>query len=339
MALLRQLAAGALPPASLLFPSPVDEARFRRARLPMAQSLLQYWLPAPPEEEAYAEALRRTAVACLLLPLVTLLDNRLPFDPRQGLVVPPLPGLSDLIAATRRICATAPFAMGEEQTQRRMQAIKALEKALADPRYGEECCRLLADLAETPAGKHTLAEALIAYERRRPNQPLPPAIHVIAAGAPGGAAGSGLALLVYDYLRRGVESESAPPGAASERPRPAAFDRAMIPCDPGAWRAELRRRNEHFGAPQGYSATCPAGPTALAGGSRGSQRRGSGSSPSGSPARPSPMPSTGPLSRPAATASAGGGRRMAGSGSKNGSASNPRSRTTPGTMPPTSRRL
>lgn len=217
LALLLQLADGERARA-LAAPAPplTDGLPLDALRLALARAALEWELPPPGED--LDERLRRSLVAQLLLPLV--LTPLLGLTPRSSDALSRLasPELCELV---RREGLT--YTVKATYTREAAGvAHLALLRALADPQYAEGCARLLADLAESPAGRDALAVAYAAYRRDGPERPVPPVIPLLAAGALGGA---------------------------MRRPRrPAATGRSRSPWPSGAWswpgatRPSARRR-------------------------------------------------------------------------------------------------
>lgn len=284
LALLRRLGEGERAEALLAGDPPLTAGLpLDRLRLVFARAALRWEPPLPDPAAPLDELTRRTLVAELLLPLVT--QPQLLLAPAAYKA---LAALSSREVATLARREGRPYLLGRLAAPgpaERLATHQALALALADPQYAAGCARLLADLAESEPGQLALAVALRERERAPEAQgaPVPPALHLLAAGAVGGAASAGLAVAVLGLLRADrAGAEGAPPGgagtaASSEPAREAGGGQGAAPgaAEPAApaeaprerarsqgawnipvaiheWRAELERRSERFGAPEGY---------------------------------------------------------------------------------------
>lgn len=192
LALLRRLGEGEQAAALLAGDPPLtDGLPLEKLRLVLARAALRWEPPLPDPAIPIDELTRRSLVAELLLPLVTSPQMLLAPAASKALVALSSKELVALVRREGRAHLGRIIALSPDEL---LKAHQALTLSLADPQYAEGCRRLLADLAESEAGRIALAVALRERERAPEVQgaPVPPVIHLLAASAVGGAAGAGL---------------------------------------------------------------------------------------------------------------------------------------------------
>ena len=222
-----------------------------KLRLIMARAALDWPLPLPEPSAPLDDSLQRSMVAALLLPLLT--TTTLVLTLHANWALGQLASNSVAVLVQR---------LGLDYLKSRMQldqsalnqAHMRLTRALDDPSYKEGCARLLHDMAMTEAGQTALAVAWHERQRNRgTGQAVPLLLQLFAAGVAGGI-GSGMTMALLQLLR--TTPVPPPPAQPSPVPTPRAVPppspELSIPVRVSEWQAELDRRNERFGAPEGY---------------------------------------------------------------------------------------
>lgn len=213
-------------------------------RVPIARAVLAWSLPAD-DTMLTLDAVRQSLVAAALLPLV------------RGTTLDKVYRGKDALTAMSSGCVTS-LVLTEHMHYYRSRRTPddldrtrvRLTRALADPQCAVGCARLLTDLADPQRGLPVLAAAYQHAPATQTNQ-TPAALRLFATGVMIGAGGAALLAATLALLQRERRDGTAPPSVAPPGQGPRAWD-GQIPVTRAAWRDELARRNEHFGAAEGY---------------------------------------------------------------------------------------
>lgn len=221
---------------------PIDAAAEAELRRIFAQELLTWQLPAPAGETPADDWLRRRLVAALLMPLI--LDPAIMMRLRYDWALTRLSS-GFVTALVLRVGVQVPPGTPDAE----QQALRLLTDHLGDTRYAAGCAKLLEDLVDPQRGLPIVVET---YDKLPAEQraTLSDGLRLLMIGAlTGGLAGALVTLLITELRLHPVEAPRDP----DHRPAmPSSPGPLRIPVPAAEWRAELGRRNEQFGAPDGY---------------------------------------------------------------------------------------
>jgi formylglycine-generating enzyme required for sulfatase activity len=239
-------------------------------RLIIARAMVRWQIPVLDAPSPPSDLVRQSLIATALMPLITqrtMVRRPRGKDALQALSSGRLT-LLVLNAGTDYLEHTIRQHRSEAEAEALLWIW--LSRALADPQYAEGCTRLLEDLCDPQRGAYALARAYQEYcQDASPHTPAPTpdVLRLLAAGALIGVTGMVLGgALVAAGVMLAQQMGDAGPEASTDtaNPPPATppatrSGRWTIPVTIRDWRTELHRRNERFGAPEGYWCYVPGG--------------------------------------------------------------------------------